>query len=1114
MQNETGRQALIEQHLRARSTAAQIAGRIPRRATQGPAPLSAAQKRLWILQQLEPDNPVFNRPLALRLTGELDPSVLTHSISEIVRRHEALRTVFPAQGGDPVQIVLPPRKLTLEIIDLQHLDEAAREGEAKRIAAAQAQKIFVLAEGPLIRTLLLRLAKQKHVLLLLMHHIVFDGWSETVLLRELGVLYDAFTSGKATPLPEVPIHYADFAVWQQERLGEETFKKQLRYWERQLDGMPPALTLPTDYPRQKTLNYRGDRRTFVLSPVVAEQLKELSRRERVTLFMTLFATFQILLGRYARQDDVVVGVPIAGRTHAETEGLIGCFMNVLVMRTDLSGEPTFRELLGRVRDVALQSYAHQEVPFEKVVEVLRPERDLHRWPLFQVMFHLRNLPRVNLVTAGNVHIEPFPFDPGMIGGLDLSLEMQDLPDGLHCTFRYAIEFQTGTIERMAEQFRILLETVVADPDRSIANLSLLNDRERHQFLIEWNDTKREYLQDKCVHQLFEEQVERTPDAVALVFQDQQLTYGELNIRGNQLAHYLRKLGVGPDALVAICVERSVEMIVGLLGILKAGGAYVPLDPSYPRDQLAFMLEDTQVPVLLTQQSLSRDLPQHGALVVCLDAERDRVLANESKENPVTCVTPDNLAYVIYTSGSTGRPKGVMACHRGVCNYLHWRHDYFPLTEADRLLQKASLSFDDSVWEFFEPLTVGARLIMALPGGYRDSAYLVRVIAEQKITAVSFVPSMLQVFLQEEGVERCNGLRRVTIGGEALSVELQERYFARLGAELYNGYGPTEATIAAIFWACKRGDPRRVVPIGRPIANAQIYLLDSHLQPVPIGIPGELHIGGVGLARGYLNRPDLTAERFIPDPFSAKAGARLYKTGDLARYLPDGNIEFLGRMDDQVKIRGYRIELGEIEAMLGQYPAVESSLVVVREDTPGDRRLVAYLVARPEASFNAMEARKYLKQKLPEYMIPSAFVLLNELPLTPNGKVDRKAVPIPDKRQRDQGRMYREPRTPAEKQIERIWADVLRLDKVSIDDNFFDLGGHSLLATQVVTRLKMLFPNEIALRQLFEFPTIAELAAVIIDSQRRRLGDEELAKLLDEVESLSDEKAQGIVREKF
>jgi amino acid adenylation domain-containing protein len=541
---------------------------------------------------------------------------------------------------------------------------------------------------------------------------------------------------------------------------------------------------------------------------------------------------------------------------------------------------------------------------------------------------------------------------------------------------------------------------------------------------------------------------------------------------------------------------------------------VPLDPSYPRDQLAFMLEDTQVPVLLTQQSLSRDLPQHGALVVCLDAERDRVLANESKENPVTCVTPDNLAYVIYTSGSTGRPKGVMACHRGVCNYLHWRHDYFPLTEADRLLQKASLSFDDSVWEFFEPLTVGARLIMALPGGYRDSAYLVRVIAEQKITAVSFVPSMLQVFLQEEGVERCNGLRRVTIGGEALSVELQERYFARLGAELYNGYGPTEATIAAIFWACKRGDPRRVVPIGRPIANAQIYLLDSHLQPVPIGIPGELHIGGVGLARGYLNRPDLTAERFIPDPFSAKAGARLYKTGDLARYLPDGNIEFLGRMDDQVKIRGYRIELGEIEAMLGQYPAVESSLVVVREDTPGDRRLVAYLVARPEASFNAMEARKYLKQKLPEYMIPSAFVLLNELPLTPNGKVDRKAVPIPDKRQRDQGRMYREPRTPTEKQIERIWADVLRLDKVSIDDNFFDLGGHSLLATQVVTRLKMLFPNEIALRQLFEFPTIAELAAVIIDSQRRRLGDEELAKLLDEVESLSDEKAQGIVREKF
>jgi amino acid adenylation domain-containing protein len=1103
IENEKTRQAIIEQRLRVRSAAARSGDSIPRRSAQEPAPLSAAQKRLWILQQLEPQSPVFNRPLAIRLTGELVPSVLAQSISEIVRRHDALRTIFPSRAGEPVQIVLPAWNFDLEIEDLRYLDKAMRQAEAKRIAAAQAQQVFVLAEGPLLRAALLRLDEQEHILLLLMHHIVFDGWSETVLLQELAVLYDAFNSGKTTPLPELPIQYTDFAAWQQERLGAEAFKKQLRYWERQLDGMPPALNLPTDYRRQKGLNYEGERLIFTLPPLVAEQVKELSRRERVTLFMTLLAVFQILLSRYARQDEVVVGVPIAGRTHAETEELIGCFMNVLVMRTNLSGNPTFRESLFRVKDVALQAYAHQEVPFEKVVEVLRPERDLQRWPLFQVMFQLRNLPKVQLTTAENLRIEPFPFDPGMIGGLDLSLEIQDLPEGFRCAFRYACELQTSTVERMAEQYRILLETVAADADRPLDSLSLLTDQERHRLLIEWNDTGREYPQDKCLHQLFEAQVERTPDAVAVAFRERQLTYRELNARANQLAHYLRKLGVGPEVLVGLCMERSVEMIVGLLGILKAGGAYVPLDPSYPPEQLAFILEDTRAPVALTQPALLSEIPSHGAVVVCLDAEGGGV-ANEGTENPPSRLTLDNLAYVIYTSGSTGRPKGVMVCHRGVCNYLHWRRDYFPLTEADRLLQKASVSFDDSVWEIFEPLMVGARLVLALPGGHRDAAYLVRVIAEQEITAISFVPSMLQLFLEEQGIEKCQRLRRVTTGAEVLPVELQERFFARMAADLYNGYGPTEATIAATFWACKRGDHPRTVPIGRPIANTRIYLLDSKLQPVPIGVPGELHIGGAGVARGYLNRDDLTAARFIADPFSDKKGARLYKTGDMARYLPDGNIEFLGRIDDQVKIRGYRIELGEIEAVLARHPAIQSSSVVLREDTPGDKRMAAYLVARPQASVDVIDVRKYLKQKLPEHMIPAAFVLIHELPLTLSGKVDRKALPVPDPGRRDQGKNYREPRTPAEEKIAAIWAELLRLDKVGIDENFFNLGGHSLLGTKVVARLQELFHIEISLRQLFEFPTIAELADVIVENQRKWRGDEDAEKLLDEVESLSDE----------
>lgn len=1077
------------------------------------APLTGAQKRFWILQQLEPENPVFNRPLALRVTGNLDLGVLTRSLGEIVKRHEALRTIFPERFGEPLQIVNPPEIINLDIIiDLQQLDSAYRENEARRLAATHVRRVFSLREGPLFRVVLLRLSKKDHVLLMIMHHIVFDGWSETVLLREFAVLYEAFSSEKAAALPELKIQYSTFAILQQEQFREASFEVQLNYWRRQLAGLTSAFALPSDHPRKQSLNYQANRHTYWLSTALRDQLKEFSLRQQVTLFMTLLAAFQVLLRSYAGNDDAVVGVPSAGRTRLETENLIGCFMNMLVMRTNLSGNPSFRVLLGRVREVALQAYANQDVPFEKIIEFLKPERNLTRWPLFQVMFHLRNLPRIKPMKAGNVTIEPFPFDSGMIGGLELSLEVQDVPDGLCCVFVYAADMQTSIIERMGEQFRMILEAVIVDSERQIDTLTFFTERDRHKLLSEWNDTDCVYSQDKCLHQLFEEQVVRTPDAVAVVFQDQLLTYSELNTRANQLAHYLIKLGVGPDVIVAICIERSLEMLVGLLAILKAGGAYVPLDPVYPKEHLAFMLEDARTNLILTQSPFLKYIATVNARAILLDAELEVLIANEKIRNPDVRIYPDNLAYVIYTSGSTGRPKGVMVCHRGICNYLQWRHDYFPLTDADRLLQKASFSFDDSVWEFFEPLMVGARLVLAQPGAQGDPSYLTRVIEEQKITAVSFVPSMLRVFLKEDKLQQCKTLRRVTTGGETLSVDMQESFFKLLDADLYNGYGATEATIASTFWACKKSQIQSVVPIGRPIANTKIYLLNSRLEPVPIGVQGELYIGGAGLARGYLNNPDLTAARFIPNPFNTMSGSVIYKTGDLARYQSDGTIEFLGRIDDQVKIRGYRIELGEIEAVLRTHPAIDSAVVVVQEDEPETKHLVVFLVAEEKVKFDAAELRNFLKNKLPEYMIPSTFISLNEFPITPTGKVDRKALQFYDISNRNNGQTFVAPRTLTEEMLAQMWAEVLKVDRVGIADNFFDLGGNSLLGMQLVARLRGKFRGDLGLRMLFEKPTVAELAEYIAEIDAKDVTHQDLKRLLTEIESLSEQDAMEL-REK-
>ncbi|MBD2360529.1 amino acid adenylation domain-containing protein [Anabaena minutissima FACHB-250] len=1043
--------------------------------------LSFAQQRLWFIDQLEPGNPLYNMPGAVRLQGKLNIVALEQSLNEIVKRHEVLRTTFKNLKGQPVQAIAPSLHLTIPVINVIELPSLTQEQEVQKLISQEALCPFDLERDPLLRVRLLQLSQTEYVLLFTMHHIISDAWSMSPLVDELAALYSAFCTGEQlSPLPELSIQYADFAVWQQNWLQGEVWDSQLAYWKQQLDNIS-ILSLPTDKPRPAISSFRGASQSFTLPKDLTQALKSLSRSEGVTLFMTLLAAFQVLLHRYTGQDDICIGSPIANRNRAEIENLIGFFVNTLVLRTDLSGNPTFAELLGRVREVTLGAYAHQDFPFEKLVEELQPKRHLNYNPLFQVAFQLQNTPAQTLELP-ELTLSTLDYEDNQTAKFDLDLYLEETNEGLLGNLEYSSDlFEPTTIARMVENFQTLLASIVTNPEVAISELNILSDRQRHQLLVEFNKTEADYPQDKCIHQLFEEQVARTPDSVAVVFDNQQLTYQQLNSRANQLAHHLQDLGVSPEVLVGICVERSLEMLIGMLGILKAGGAYVPLDPSYPQERLAFMLNDTQAPVLLTTQKLLTELPQTKAHVVCLDTDWEAI-NHHSQENPQNRVQVNNLAYVIYTSGSTGKPKGAMNTHRGIYNRLLWMQDTYQLTTSDRVLQKTPFSFDVSVWEFFWTLITGACLVIAQPGGHQDSAYLVKLIQQQQITTVHFVPSMLQVFLNEAGLEDFQHLKRVICSGEALSFELKEKFFARCpDIELHNLYGPTEAAIDVTFWQCQRHTQQGVVPIGRPIANTQIYLLDQQLQPVPIGVPGELHIGGVGLARGYLNLLQLTNEKFIPDLFSNQAGAKIYKTGDLARYLPNGDIEYLGRIDHQVKIRGFRIELGEIETCLSQYPAIQQAVVVAHEDESGNQILVGYLVPHHSTEITELTSsvlRKFLKQQLPEYMIPSVFVTLPALPLTSNGKIDRKALPVPEQIRPDLETKFIPPQTAVEKTLADIWAEVLGLEKVGIYDNFFELGGHSLLATQVISRVREAFQLELPLRCLFESPTITDLSASI------------------------------------
>ena len=1062
------KQRLLAQYTRGerpRTTARE--GSIPRRGASDTTPLSSAQHGLWFLHQLVPGTAAYNIPCTIRVRSALDSWLLQESINAIVRRHEALRTAFMVVDGQPRQIITPSVTVRLPVVDLQGTLPSRREGEARRLASMEAARPFNLAEAPLLRATLLCLAPEDHLLLLTMHHIVSDEWSVGVFLRELTTLYAAYSSGEPAPLPVPPIQFADVVLWQQQRLHEPAQDAHVTYWRDKLAGAAEVLELRTDQSRPPHATFAGAQYSLVLPSSLSSELSDLSKVERATKFMTLVASFQVLLQRYTGQEDLLVGSPFAGRTVPETEQLIGFFVNTLVLHGDLTNDPTFQEYLRRVRDDVIGAYMHQDVPFERIVQALDPVREPNRHPLFQVMLALEP-PQPPLPVGWSIQ------DAHVANGtskFDLTLEIEDRPDGLNCRFEYSTQlFEPATIARLAGHWRQLLESIVIDPTRRLSQLQLLSADERYQMLNKWNTTDAAYPTDKCIHQLFEAQVERDPDVVAVVCNDECLTYRELNRRANRLAHHLHTLGIGPDVLVGLAVDRSLDLMVGLLGILKAGGAYVPVDPTYPDERIGFMLEDAQVPVLVTQQHLIAAMPAKNATVVCLDSEV--ALDRQRETNPACMATPESLAYVIYTSGSTGRPKGVQVVHRGVVNFLASMRTQPGLSAGDTLLAVTTLSFDIAALELFLPLIVGARVVLVSRETAASGPELAHLLKDRQVTVMQATPATWRLLLATgwEGDRRL----KVLCGGEPLTQELAEQLLPRVGS-LWNLYGPTETTIWSTL--CQI-EPDRAITIGRPIANTQVYVLDSNLQPLPIGVPGELHIGGAGLARGYRNRPELTGDRFISNPFSPESGARLYKTGDLARFLADGTIACLGRIDNQVKVRGFRIEPGEIEDVLAQHPAVRECAVVARDDVAGEKQLVAYIVAAEQAPSNG-QLREHLKQRLPDYMTPAVFVLLDSLPLTPNGKVDRRALPELSTSELLPGGQYVAPALPIHEQLVHLWEELLDVRPIGIRDNFFDLGGHSLLAANLITRIEDAFAQTIQPATFVADATIEHLANMLM-----------------------------------
>ncbi|MBM7113159.1 amino acid adenylation domain-containing protein [Archangium primigenium] len=1046
---------------------------IARAERTGPLPLSFAQQRLWFLDQLGAGS-AYNMPLAQRLTGALDASALQSALAELVRRHESLRTIIQEQDGEASQHLLPASGFALSHVDVRDLPLGQREDEVLRLALEDSQRPFDLTRDYMLRALLVRVDEHAHVLLLCLHHIASDGWSMGVLQRELGALYAAFHQGHASPLPELPLQYADFAVWQREWLRGERLERQVDYWKRRLAGAPPLLQLPIDRPRPGVLTFEAGVLHFEVPPALVSAVRAVGQQAGATLFMTLLTAFQVLMSRWSGQRDVVVGSPIAGRTRAELEPLIGFFVNTLALRADLSAHPSFRELLAQVKHTTQEAFAHQELPFERLVEELAPERHQDFTPLVQVVLALQNAPQAPLHLPGLAH-QPLPPRRLQVR-TDLEVHLWEQAGGLSGAWVYnSALFDASTLERMKEHFLSLLDDAARRPDCPVDQLSLLSDAERRKMLVDFNASAAP-VPEQCVHQLFEAQVARTPHAPALCFEDGPhsvtLTYRELDSRANQLAHALRSRGVGPERLVAVLLERSVELIVSLLAIHKAGGAYLPLLPSTPQARLDFLLQDAQPHLVLTQASLSAHFQLPPARCLLLDAERS-ALALLPSHAPACDVSPDHLAYVIYTSGSTGLPKGVLVPHRGLHNTALAQLLHLGLQPSDRVLQFASISFDAATGDVWLAFAAGATLCLGSRDALAPGEPLLDFLQRQRISALVLTPSSLAALPTHD----LPMLRTVIVAGEACPAELVRQWAP--GRRFFNIYGPTEASIDATFARCE--PDMNPVPIGRPIANAQAYVLDRHLRPVPLGVAGELYLGGVGVSRGYLHRPDLTAERFIPNPFEE---GRLYRTGDLARWRGDGQLDYLGRTDDQVKLRGFRIELGEVEQALRELPGVREACVLLRSDARGEPGLAAYLVAHtgpaPHESQSWLHSlRQALASRLPDYMLPSSWVTLEALPLTAHGKVDRAALPAPSFLSHAD---FVPPRTALEHAVARVWCDVLGVSEVGVHDDFFSLGGHSLLALRLLSQLKKVFGQPISLGGLFQNPTVAALAVLLASSE--------------------------------
>ncbi len=1043
-------------------------------------PASFAQQRLWFLDRLQPDTPFYNVPAALRIAGPLDVPALERSLDTIIARHESLRTTIPVLDGQPVQCVAPPQSVQLRVIDLKLSHAGRGEAVIAEQIRQEARRPFDLARGPLMRTSLLQFNVRDQLLLLTLHHIICDGWSIGVLMQELATCYTAYSSGQPAHLPPLSIQYADYTIWQQQLLQSGDLSPHLAYWREQLRGAPAVLELPTDRPRPPVQTFWGHRQILTLPAALQQRLQQCSRQADVTLFMTLLAAFQVLLYRYTAQEDIVIGSPVANRTRAELEPLIGFFVNMLVLRTDLAGNPTFRHLLERVRQTTLAAYEHQEVPFDRLVDELQPERDTSHTPLFQVVFILQNAPMPPLeltdlqLTLADTH--------SGIAKFDLTLEVTERTDGLEVAAEYNTDlFDAETIAQLLQHYRQLLEGIVTTPDTRIAHLPMLTDGEYQQLVYGWNQQRAAYPTEAYAHKLFAGHAQRTPEALAVVDSRQRLTYRAVNRRANQLAHALRGMGIGADAVVALCVPRSADFIIGLLGILKAGAAYLPLDPFTPPRRLQTIISDAGISVGLTHADLRSHFAAQATRIICLDADA-QLLDQQPDEAPQVALSPDNLAYVIYTSGSTGTPKGVLLTHGGLSNLIFWNNRNFGITTQDRTTQIAGLGFDATVWELLPALAAGTTVYMpddetrSIPELLRD--WLVA----QGIT-VTFWPTPLAERLLSLEWPADSALRVVQTGGEALKRYPQPG----LPFTFYNNYGPSECTVASTSMPVPPLTHQPFPPaIGYPLTNTQVYILDKQMQPVPIGVPGELFIGGANVGRGYLKRPAQTAAQFVPDPFSGRPGARLYRTGDLVRARRDGQIDFLGRIDTQVKVRGFRIELGEIEAVLLQHPAVRAAVVLAREDLPNEPYLAAYLVlsstGQPEQpepeqpEINSQELRTFLKETLPDYMVPSVFIILDELPLTPNGKVDRKALPAPEQSAHlSRGVTYVAPQSELEQTIAAVWQELLNLEQVGIADSFFDLGGNSLLMARAQSMLTATLSWDISILDLFKYPTIKALA---------------------------------------